>query len=101
MDTIQQRIDFMDINMLDEYCSRLADEKICITDDYEFAKAIDSVMEGNTYLSRIPIEKRIIKSGNQKYFCYYPLTSNQKFDFVYDLAGFLRVVLDTDRKSVV
>lgn len=96
MDTIQQRIDFMDINMLDEYCSRLADEKICITDDYEFAKAIDSVMEGNTYLSRIPIEKRIIKSGNQKYFCYYPLTSNQKFDFVYDLTGFLRVVLDTD-----
>ena len=65
MDTIQQRIDFMDINMLDEYCSRLADEKICITDDYEFAKAIDSVMEGNTYLSRIPIEKRIIKSGNK------------------------------------
>ena len=94
MDQAQQEINSVDMNLLDEYCSRLADEKICITDNYEFAKTIDSVIEGNAYLSRAPIEKRIIKSGNQKYFCYYPLTSNQKIDFVYDLTGFLKVILD-------
>lgn len=96
MDKIQQKIDSVDINRLDEYCSRLVNEKICITDNYEFAKTIDSVIEGNTYLSRTPIEKRIIKSGNQKYFCYYPLTSNQKFDFIYGLTDFLKVILDAD-----
>ena len=94
MDQAQQEINSVDMNLLDEYCSRLADEKICITDNYEFAKMIDSVIEGNAYLSRAPIEKRIIKSGDQKYFCYYPLTSNQKIDFVYDLTGFLKVILD-------
>ena len=94
MDQAQQEINSVDMNLLDEYCSRLADEKICITDNYEFAKTIDSVIEGNAYLSRAPIEKRIIKTGNQKYFCYYPLTSNQKIDFAYDLTGFLKVILD-------
>lgn len=94
MDQAQQEINSVDMILLDEYCSRLADEKICITDNYEFAKTIDSVIEGNAYLSRTPIEKRIIKSGNQKYFCYYPLTSNQKIDFAYDLTGFLKVILD-------
>ena len=94
MDQAQQEINSVDMNLLDEYCSRLADEKICITDNYVFAKTIDSVIEGNAYLSRAPIEKRIIKSGDQKYFCYYPLTSNQKIDFVYDLTGFLKVILD-------
>lgn len=94
MDQAQQEINSVDMNLLDEYCSRLADEKICITDNYEFAKTIDSVIEGNAYLSRAPIEKRIVKSGAQKYFCYYPLTSNQKIDFVYDLTGFLKVILN-------
>ena len=64
MDQAQQEINSVDMNLLDEYCSRLADEKICITDNYEFAKMIDSVIEGNAYLSRAPIEKRIIKSGD-------------------------------------
>ena len=82
MDKQEQEIKSVDVDLLDEYCSRLADEKICITDDYEFAKTIDSVIEGDAYLSRAQIEKSVIKSGVQKYFCYYPLTSNQKI-FLY------------------
>lgn len=94
MEQAQQEINSLDVNLLDEYCSRLADEKICITDDYEFAKTIDSVIEGDAYLSRAQIEKRVMKSGGHKYFCYYPLTSNQKIAFVYDLTDFLKVILE-------
>lgn len=96
MDKQEQEIKSVDVDLLDEYCSRLADEKICITDDYEFAKTIDSVIEGDAYLSRAQIEKSVIKSGVQKYFCYYPLTSNQKIVFANDLTDFLKVILEED-----
>lgn len=99
MNKKEQESKSVDINLLDEYCSRLADEKICIIDDDEFAKAIDSVIEGDTYLSRTQIEKHIIKSGTQKYFCYYPLTSNQKIVFVNDLTDFLKVILKEDNTN--
>ena len=55
----------MDMTLLDEYCSRLADDKICIADDIEFAKMIDAVIEGDACLSRLPIEKRRIESGGK------------------------------------
>ena len=83
----------MDMTLLDEYCSRLADDKICIADDIEFAKMIDAVIEGDACLSRLPIEKRRIESGGKKYFCYYPLPSNQKVVFADDLLSFLKVIL--------
>ena len=38
MDKQEQEIKSVDVDLLDEYCSRLADEKICITDDYEICE---------------------------------------------------------------
>ena len=94
MSKIEQDINSIDTNMLDEYCSRLADEKICITDNYDFVKTIDAVIEGDAYLSRAQIEKKVIESGGRKYFCYNPLTPKKKVVCVYSLSDFLKVILE-------
>ena len=90
----EQDINSIDANLLDEYCSRLADEKICITDNYDFVKTIDAVIEGDAYLSRAQIEKKVIESGGRKYFCYNPLAPKKKVVCVYNLSDFLKIILE-------
>ncbi|MBQ7974431.1 MAG: FRG domain-containing protein [Clostridia bacterium] len=96
MSKTEEKSNSVDVKLLDEYCSRLVDEKICITDNYDIMKSIDVFIEGNAHLSRNQIEKKVIKSGGINYYCYHSLTSKKKVVYIYNLSDYLKVILEED-----